>query len=234
MNEKDSTAPRFPLHHNIMLQCITIGTFLTFTSYIGDTHQPGDARMSTTNGLNLTSNFANIARQWPALSALCNDAALFAARGDSVSKWGVAQQTHHCALALAGIARGVEGLIANSQGAGGTSPKHPQADAMLAAGAFPRGVAKSPDFLIPPDAPAAGDTRALLQAAKAGWDALEKRGADITASKATFPHPILGDFNGVQWVRFMGLHTAHHLKIVRDILSASNLKTPYGADVENL
>jgi hypothetical protein len=165
---------------------------------------------------------------------LCDNAALFAARADAVSKWGVAQQTHHCALALARIARGVEGLIANPQPGSGTGQKHPQADTMLAAGAFPRGVAKSPDFLIPPDAPDAGETRALLQAAKPLWDALEKRGADITASKGTFPHPILGDFNGVQWVRFMGLHTAHHLKIVRDILAASNLKAPYGNDVENL
>lgn len=189
--------------------------------------------MSAADGLDLTSNFAIISRQWPALSALCDDSSLFVARADAVSKWGVAQQTHHCALVLARVALGIENLMANPQAAPGTGNKHPLADALLAGGTFPRGVAKSPEPLIPPDSPQANETKTRLSEVRFAWDAIEKRGAAIAASKATFPHPLLGDFNGVQWVRFMGLHTAHHLRIIRDILAANGLPAPFDASVDS-
>lgn len=33
-----------------------------------------------------------------------------------------------------------------------------------------------------------------------------------------FPHPILGDLNKKDTIRFMEIHTEHHLKIIRDML----------------
>ena len=182
----------------------------------------------------LDKNFLNVARQWPALFALCDDAAMFAARVDNISGWGVAQQTYHCGLALARIAGGVENLLANPQQGAGLSPTHPQAEALLANGNLPRGIAKAPEFLIPPAAPAADETRALLKSAKAKWEAVEKRGAEILSCPATFPHPLLGPFTAPMWVRFIALHTGHHLKIMRDILGASNLAVPYDTGIDHL
>jgi len=41
---------------------------------------------------------------------------------------------------------------------------------------------------------------------------------EIVANDTTQAHPILGQFNGVQWLRFAHLHHRHHNKIIRDIL----------------
>ncbi len=182
----------------------------------------------------LANDFANVARQWPALFALCDDARMFAARAEGVSGWGVAQQVYHCGLALGRIGGGVENLLANPTQGAGLGFTHPQAGALLAGGALPRGIAKSPESLIPPAAPTPDETRALLKGAKAKWDTLEKRGAEIAACPATFPHPMLGNFTSAHWVRFIALHTGHHLKIVRDILGASSLAIPYDKSIDHV
>lgn len=182
----------------------------------------------------LDNDFANVAQQWPALFALCDDAAMFGARAEGVSGWGVAQQAYHCGLALARIGGGIENLLANPTQGAGLGFTHPQAGALLAGGALPRGIAKSPEFLIPPAAPTPDETRTLLKGAKAKWEALEKRRAEIPTCAATFPHPMLGNFTSAQWVRFIALHTGHHLKIVRDILGASGLAVPYDKNIDHM
>ncbi len=182
----------------------------------------------------LTKNFATIGRQWGPLLALCDDPTLYAARAEAVSAWGVDKQVHHVGIAMTGIGRGIEGMLASPQQGVGLGPTHPLAIPMLESGALPRGVAKAPAPLHPPDAPARDQTRALLQSAKTCWDALSQKGAQIEACPATYPHFILGNFTSQQWVRFMAVHTAHHFKIVHDILDATGSKIPFDKTVEDV
>lgn len=182
----------------------------------------------------LSKNFATIGGQWGPLLALCDDPALFGARAEAVSAWGVDKQVHHVGIAMTGIGQGIETMLASPQLGAGLGPTHPAAIPMLESGTIPRGVAKAPAPLHPPDAPARDQTRALLQSAKARWDALAQKQAQIEVAPATYPHFILGNFTSKQWVRFMAVHTAHHYKIMRDILDATGHRTPFDKSVEEV
>lgn len=189
---------------------------------------------ATTTVWDLEKNFATIGRQWGPLFALCDDPALYKARAEAISAWGVDKQVNHVGIAMNGIGQAIERMLANPQQGVGLGPTHPFAMPMLEAGAIPRGVGKAPEPLHPPDAPPASQTRALIQSAKALWDSLDKKRTQIENCPATHPHFALGNFTGRQWVRFMAVHTAHHFKIIHEILDACGQKVPFGERVEIL
>ena len=189
---------------------------------------------ATTMVWDLEKNFATIGRQWGGLFALCDDPALFGARAEAVSAWGVDRQVHHVGIALNGIGRGVEVLLANPQQDAGLGPTHPFAMPMLEGGTIPRGVGKAPEWLHPPDAPKASETRALIQVCKVAWDALDKKRTQIENCPATYPHFALGNFTSQQWVRFMAVHTAHHFKIIHEILDATQNRVPFDKSLEDV
>jgi len=186
------------------------------------------------SGLDLDKNLAHVARQWAALLALCDEPAVFRARAESVSGWDVGQHVFHCAIPLGIIAGVIESMLTHPQQGAGLTPTHPIAMPLLERGIIPRGAAKAADFLVPPDAPDAQETRTMLQLAKGRWESLRDNSVEIQGCPATFAHFLLGNFTGVQWARFICVHTAHHLKIVRDILTVADRNTPYGDDVEAL
>ncbi len=180
----------------------------------------------------LDNNLATIARQWDALIALCGDEAVFRAAAPTVSAWGVDKQVHHVGIVMTGMARAMEGMLANPQQGVGLGPTHPMAMPMLESGAIPRGMGKAPAPLLVEAAPAVSDTRGLLTSAKVKWESISVKRDQIRASRATYQHFALGHFTPLQWTRFMAVHTAHHLKIVRDILEATENTAPFGNDVE--
>lgn len=190
--------------------------------------------MSTNDPWDLDKNLAKIEKQWDGLFALCNDPAVFAAQSGDVSAWSVAKQVHHVGIVMTGMSRALEGLLANPQQGVGLGPTHPMAIPMLEGGSIPRGMGKAPEPLLVEKEPAAEETRGLLTAAKAKWDALDGKRAEMRSTPATFQHFALGHFTAVQWARFMAVHTAHHLKIVRDILAATGQQVPYDAALEEV
>nr|WP_299487057.1 DUF1569 domain-containing protein [uncultured Allomuricauda sp.] len=80
-------------------------------------------------------------------------------------------------------------------------------------GDFPRGVAKSPRVVRPPDVIATEDLYRQLEMAKENLKAIQRLDA-----KAHFEHPYFDVLNKKQSIRFLKIHTGHHLKIVRDIV----------------
>ncbi len=189
---------------------------------------------TTADFLNIDRNLAAIDRQWPALLALCDDNAVFAANAPTVSGWGVAQQAHHVALELALVAGEVENMLAHPEQGAGLTPSHPLAMRVLEQGHFPRGSGQAPQDVVPPAALARGETRALIESTKIKWEKVGPNRGAFARSTATHPHPILGPFTFMHWFRFIPIHTAHHLKIVHDILTANALPVPYGTDVESV
>ncbi|MEM6343907.1 MAG: DUF1569 domain-containing protein [Bacteroidota bacterium] len=86
-------------------------------------------------------------------------------------------------------------------------------EAIYLAGAMPRGVAKSPKSVLPPDEILETDIQKQLNQARANIEKLK-----ALPKNAYFKHPYFGMLNRDQSIRFLEIHTEHHLKIIRDIL----------------
>lgn len=80
-------------------------------------------------------------------------------------------------------------------------------------GYFPRGKVKAPKFVRPPEVILLEDLELQLQAAYQNIENIKS--AD---EHAHFKHFIFGVLNKNRTIRFLQLHTNHHLKIIREIL----------------
>jgi len=78
---------------------------------------------------------------------------------------------------------------------------------------IPRGRGKAPKTVLPPEIIEFSALTTQIETAKRIMDDLKH-----VSSKATFKHPYFGILSQKQTVRFLEIHTKHHLKIVRDIL----------------
>ena len=79
---------------------------------------------------------------------------------------------------------------------------------------FPRGKAKAPSFTMPSEELSTASILKSIQSSRASIEALAKAGKN-----QYFTHPIFGDLNTGQTFKFLGVHTNHHLKIIKDILN---------------
>ncbi|QTE21709.1 DUF1569 domain-containing protein [Polaribacter cellanae] len=78
---------------------------------------------------------------------------------------------------------------------------------------FPKGKAKAPKHVLPPEIVLKEDIISQLVLAKANIREIEK--LDVNAY---FKHPLFGNVNKVRVIPFLKAHTNHHLKIVKSIL----------------
>lgn len=78
---------------------------------------------------------------------------------------------------------------------------------------FPRGKAKAPSFTHPQNELTESYIKEMIQEARISMDHLSR-----AASNQYFTHPIFGDLQLRKAIRFLGVHTYHHEKIIRDIL----------------
>ena len=80
-------------------------------------------------------------------------------------------------------------------------------------GYFPRGKVKAPKFVRPPEVISIEDLKLQLQLAYHNVEDIK-----TAVENAHFKHFIFGVLNKNRTIRFLQLHTNHHLKIIRDIL----------------
>ena len=85
--------------------------------------------------------------------------------------------------------------------------------ASLTAGFIPRGRAQSPQSVRPPEIILTKDIFKQLTEARRNIETLQ-----TLEAKANFAHPIFGMLDKAQTIRFLEVHTNHHLKIIADIL----------------
>ncbi|MBO3117881.1 DUF1569 domain-containing protein [Winogradskyella sp. DF17] len=83
----------------------------------------------------------------------------------------------------------------------------------LSLGYFPRGKAKAPKHVKPPEVILEEDLVSQVKAVKSNLESL----ANLNKN-SFFEHPMFGNVNTKKAVRFLEVHTNHHLKIIRDIL----------------
>ena len=84
---------------------------------------------------------------------------------------------------------------------------------VLLLNSFPRGKAKAPSFTVPSEELSPASILNSIQAARVSIETLAKAGKN-----QYFTHPIFGDLNTGQTFKLLGVHTNHHLKIIKDIL----------------
>jgi len=84
---------------------------------------------------------------------------------------------------------------------------------VLLVNSFPRGKAKAPSFTVPSEELSPASILQSIQASRKCIEALSKAGKN-----QYFTHPIFGDLNAADTFKFLGVHTNHHFKIIKDIL----------------
>lgn len=79
---------------------------------------------------------------------------------------------------------------------------------------LPRGKGKAPD-IVKPDIQCFADYEAMFDRTRIALDQLKQSGP-----RHFFKHPIFGNLNKKHTIAFMEIHTNHHLKIIKDIISS--------------
>jgi hypothetical protein len=82
---------------------------------------------------------------------------------------------------------------------------------------IPRGKAKSPKVVLPPDIIEKKDLIFQLEKARQ-----KLRIFNSFQKNAFFDHPYFYKMNKKESAKFLTIHTGHHLKIIKDIISAKN------------
>lgn len=145
---------------------------------------------------------------------------LLAARAERVSDWTVGQQLEHILLVGAAVpARLTDPDARVSRGINGIGRL------LLALGWLPRGVGKAPAGVRPGD-PTRESLRAALDGFRRALAALRADPALLAHRRPVFPHPYFGGLDPARTLRFLAVHTHHHLKIVRDIRRAARTPSP--------
>jgi len=78
---------------------------------------------------------------------------------------------------------------------------------------IPRGKAKAPSFTVPSEELSPASILKSIHDARASIEALAKAGKN-----QYFTHPFFGDLHAADTVKFLAVHTNHHLKIIKDIV----------------
>ncbi|MEZ5314335.1 MAG: DinB family protein [Thermoanaerobaculia bacterium] len=132
-----------------------------------------------------------------------------------VSGWSVRLQVDHILKALSIGLQTLDGGIQKPQ-----RPIKPLGRLLMALDWLPRGVAKSPERIAPVATSDAGLVAELDRLA-AAYRALDPADERLASPAPVFPHPYFGGLSACQGIAFLGTHTHHHWKIVRDIRRAS-------------
>ncbi len=138
-------------------------------------------------------------------------------RVSRVSSWSVKEQLEH----LARVDRSVLDVIDEIERDELTRPGRPKllGWALLLFRFLPRGRAEAPQGSVPEAWPVE-KTQEELRGVAERVAGIGKRLVALEGIRGTRPHPILGGFKPMHWLRFLQVHHAHHLSIIRDIQEA--------------
>jgi hypothetical protein len=140
-------------------------------------------------------------------------------RAPVVSAWSFGEQLAHMAVANRGCLLQLVQLM-HGRPNPDAAPTHPLGVQALEAGTIPRGQITAPTIALP-DAPMAGsEIRTLLAAQARKAMQLADKAATIAAAQGMHEHPLIKGMTAPQWVRFIVVHSRHHLAIIDDMEAA--------------
>jgi hypothetical protein len=173
--------------------------------------------------MGLDSDLKKIEEQWKVLESHIKDEKYMKIRAGKVSRWSMGQQVMHCAKVVSFIGGEMQKLLDNPY-TGVNEEAKPILSQVLGPGEIPRGRGQAPAPVAVHFQPTMEQIQAEMKNAREVWAKIEARKKDVETSKAKYPHFALGPMTAADWTRFIAIHTAHHLKIMNDIL-AENAKT---------
>jgi hypothetical protein len=130
-------------------------------------------------------------------------------KNNTVSKSDVAWHMDHSLRVI----NGVFSVLKKSNPSDYKSNFHFKRSLILLLGKIPRGKARAPETVVSNGEITLEDLKSRLEIAKKA----QKEFVNFD-SKSNFNHPYFGQLNLKQTIRFLEIHTNHHLKIVDDIL----------------
>ena len=147
-----------------------------------------------------------------------SDDALFSTLPE-MSGWSPAQHLDHIWLAngksLMAAAYAAEGKKTVADGALNDAGR-----ALLANETIPRGQMSAPENVSPPHGLDRNRLRQTLARSQKALATVSDAMGMLPEATGRIPHPALGALTATQWLRFVRIHSDHHLDIVNDILNA--------------
>lgn len=92
---------------------------------------------------------------------------------------------------------------------------------ILAGEAIPRGQMAAPEHVSPPHGLDRNRLRQTLARSQKALASVSDAMGVLPESTGRISHPALGALTAAQWLRFVRIHSDHHLDIINDILDAS-------------
>lgn len=169
-----------------------------------------------TDAWDLELDLAKIDQQWPWVRRILEDAELGSRRAPDVSQWSPVEHAGHVLLVSRIMADAIEGNLREPDRARDERAKEP-AHRVFTAGGFRRGVATSPREALP-DGHSREDLLSMLPGVVDAWERIRERAAEVGACPARSEHFMLGYLTSAEWARMCAIHTAHHLRVIRDIV----------------
>ncbi len=84
---------------------------------------------------------------------------------------------------------------------------------------------QAPEAVRPTGTVSVADSLAGMQGTRASLRQLQPRLEAANLSSATFPHPFFGALNLYEWLAFIGMHEARHLRQIEAVAAAPEFKT---------
>lgn len=137
-----------------------------------------------------------------------------------VSLWSTAQHVEHITRVNTASFHGVRTLIEDKEG----NPEilrrgRPSLMLLpiLVFGKLPRGKAQAPEAYFPAPDVERQTVRKSLTDSRTAMSWVAQNFHHLGAARGRLAHPVLGKLNARQWIRFIRIHTEHHLRIIDDI-----------------
>lgn len=130
-------------------------------------------------------------------------------RAPAVSSWSVGMHIEHCCLAMSSVCDALAGSVPPPPREGFSLLRF----IVLRTGYIPRGRGKAPRVVTPTRQADVQELRALVEKAES-----DLRAASGLSGETWFRHFAFGVLNRDQSLRFLAIHNAHHVRIIRDVL----------------
>lgn len=136
--------------------------------------------------------------------------------------WSIAEILEHLSMIENGLSIAINKLLEKAEAKGLVSENkgvlNPPISLAAEAERAKDAKFQSPEPFIPKKAATVSTSLESLKSSRAALHELRSRIEAVDGSEVRFPHPAFGPLNLYQWIAFIGLHEAHHLRQIRETI----------------
>jgi hypothetical protein len=142
--------------------------------------------------------------------------------------WSIAEILEHLSIIETQVCALTKKMLERIEASGGVSAQpdlesNPVSMAQYAEHATGKKF-QAPKSVRPTGTVPVAESLAAMQRARAGLRALQTHFEAIDLSSATFQHPFFGPLNLYEWLAFIPMHEANHLRQIKAIINAPEFK----------